>query len=99
MAKIDEALEKLALDVCERHGVYIYNTEYTRQGEELTSTTDALAQVYTQREANRKLVGGREEMLKGGFRGTSWIRATEIYEKLTDCQYILPEHTQIPDYK
>ncbi|MBP1577893.1 MAG: hypothetical protein J6C75_05380, partial [Oscillospiraceae bacterium] len=96
------------LDVREHNGEWfvlmrdpfnIYNTEYTRQGEELTSTTDALAQVYTQREANRKLVGGREEMLKGGFRGTSWIRATEIYEKLTDCQYILPEHTQIPDYK
>ncbi|MBP1556894.1 MAG: hypothetical protein J6A76_03160, partial [Oscillospiraceae bacterium] len=96
------------LDVREHNGEWfvlmrdpfnIYNTEYTRQGEELTSTTDALAQVYTQREANRKLVGGREEVLKGGFRGTSWIRATEIYEKLTDCQYILPEHTQIPDYK
>ena len=34
MAKIDEALEKLALDVCERHGVYIYNTEYKKEGSE-----------------------------------------------------------------
>lgn len=34
MAKIDEALEKLASDVCERHGVYIYNTEYKKEGSE-----------------------------------------------------------------
>lgn len=34
LAKIDEALEKLALDVCERHGVYIYNTEYKKEGSE-----------------------------------------------------------------
>lgn len=34
MAKADEALEKLALDVCERHGVYIYNTEYKKEGSE-----------------------------------------------------------------
>ncbi len=34
MAKIDEALEKLAADVCERHGVYIYNTEYKKEGSE-----------------------------------------------------------------
>lgn len=32
MAKIDEALEKIALDVCERHGVYIYDTEYKKEG-------------------------------------------------------------------
>ena len=32
MAKIDEALEKLALDVCERHGVFIYDTEYKKEG-------------------------------------------------------------------
>ncbi len=34
MAKFDEALEKLALPVCERHGVYIYNTEYKKEGSE-----------------------------------------------------------------
>ncbi len=34
MAKIDEALEKLAADICERHGVYIYNTEYKKEGSE-----------------------------------------------------------------
>ena len=34
MAKADETLEKLALDVCERHGVYIYNTEYKKEGSE-----------------------------------------------------------------
>ena len=34
MAKIDEALENLALPVCERHGVYIYNTEYKKEGSE-----------------------------------------------------------------
>ncbi len=34
MAKIDEALEKLALPVCEHHGVYIYNTEYKKEGSE-----------------------------------------------------------------
>ena len=32
MAKIDEALEKIALDVCQRHGVYIYETEYDKEG-------------------------------------------------------------------
>ena len=30
----NEALEKLALPVCERHGVYIYNTEYKKEGSE-----------------------------------------------------------------
>ena len=34
LAKIDEALEKLALDVCKRHGVYIYNSEYKKEGSE-----------------------------------------------------------------
>ena len=34
LAKIDEALEKIAKDVCERHGVYIYNTEYKKEGSE-----------------------------------------------------------------
>lgn len=34
MAKIDEALEKIAADICERHGVYIYNTEYKKEGSE-----------------------------------------------------------------
>ena len=34
MAKIDEALEMLASDVCERHGVYVYNTEYKKEGSE-----------------------------------------------------------------
>ncbi len=34
LAKIDEALEKIAADVCERHGVYIYNTEYKKEGSE-----------------------------------------------------------------
>lgn len=34
MAKIDEALEKIALDVCLRHGVYIYETEYKKEGSE-----------------------------------------------------------------
>ena len=34
LAKIDDALEKIALDVCERHGVYIYNTEYKKEGSE-----------------------------------------------------------------
>lgn len=32
LAKIDEALEKIALEVCERHGVYIYDTEYKKEG-------------------------------------------------------------------
>ena len=34
MAKIDEALEKIALDVTKRHGVYIYSTEYKKEGSE-----------------------------------------------------------------
>jgi ribosome maturation factor RimP len=34
LAKIDEALEKIALDVCQRHGVYIYETEYKKEGSE-----------------------------------------------------------------
>lgn len=34
MAKIDEALEKIAEDVCARHGVYVYDTEYKKEGSE-----------------------------------------------------------------
>ncbi len=34
MAKIDEALEKIAQDVCQRRGVYIYETEYKKEGSE-----------------------------------------------------------------
>ena len=34
LAKIDEALEKIAAEVCARHGVYIYNTEYKKEGSE-----------------------------------------------------------------
>lgn len=34
MAKIDEALEKIATDVCARHGVYVYDTEYKKEGSE-----------------------------------------------------------------
>lgn len=34
LAKIDEALEKIAGEVCNRHGVYIYETEYKKEGSE-----------------------------------------------------------------
>ena len=34
MAKIDEALEKIAVSVCENFGVYVYDTEYKKEGSE-----------------------------------------------------------------
>ena len=34
MAKINETLEKIALPVCERNAVYIYDTEYKKEGSE-----------------------------------------------------------------
>ncbi len=34
LAKIDEALEKIAEAVCSRHGVYVYETEYKKEGSE-----------------------------------------------------------------
>ena len=34
MAKIDEALEKISQDICQRRGVYIYETEYKKEGSE-----------------------------------------------------------------
>ncbi len=33
MSKIEEALEELALPICEKFGVYIYETEYKKEGE------------------------------------------------------------------
>lgn len=32
MSKVEALLEKLALPVCEKHGVYIYDTEYKKEG-------------------------------------------------------------------
>lgn len=34
LAKIEDALEKIAEEVCSRHGVYIYETEYKKEGSE-----------------------------------------------------------------
>lgn len=34
MAKIDEALEQIANEVCPRYGVYVYDTEYKKEGSE-----------------------------------------------------------------
>lgn len=34
MAKINDALYEIALPVCERNGVYIYDTEYKKEGSE-----------------------------------------------------------------
>ncbi len=32
MSKVEALLERLALPVCEKHGVYIYDTEYKKEG-------------------------------------------------------------------
>ena len=78
----------------------IYNYEYTydKKGKKQIAT-EALPDVVTKREANRHLVGNsKEEIEKGGFRGTSWIEADDMYEILESGFSVNPEKLQIPSY-
>ena len=62
--------------------------------------TESLFQVITEREANRHLVGAdREALTQGGFRGTSWIEADDMYQTLYQAFDIRPENVQIPNYR
>lgn len=78
----------------------IYNYEYTydKKGKKQIAT-EALPDVVTKREANRHLVGNsKEEIEKGGFRGTSWIEADDMYEILESGFSVNPDKLQIPSY-
>lgn len=90
------------IDTCERDGrlfvlmrdpFNIYNTEYNRgeDGSEQT-TSESLTEVFTKRQENRHLAGTtQEEILRGGFRGTSWIDLNDIISQIsTKCAITLP---------
>ena len=96
------------LDVKEHEGKWfflmrdpfnIYNTEYTKKGKKVDRSSDGFGSVFTGQNANRHLQSTREETVRGGFRGTSWIEAQEIYDQLSGAYLIKPEYTQIPDYR
>ena len=96
------------LDVKEHEGKWfflmrdpfnIYNTEYTKKGKEVDRSSDGFGSVFTGQNGNRHLQSTREETVRGGFRGTSWIEAQEIYDQLSGAYLIKPEYTQIPDYR
>lgn len=78
----------------------IYNYEYTVKEGKKQIQTESLFQVITEREANRHLVGAdREALTQGGFRGTSWIEADDMYQTLYQAFDIRPENVQIPNYR
>lgn len=71
----------------------IYNTEYTRQedGTE-TAVSEGLYEVWSKRRENRFLVGAtQEEILRGGFRGTSWIELNELFPQISACWDVTPD--------
>lgn len=93
------------IDTCEKNGrlfvlmrdpFNIYNTEYTREenGSEQTAS-ESLTEVFTKRQENRHLVGTtQEEILRGGFRGTSWIDLKDIIPQIDTRWAITPELLQ-----
>ena len=96
------------LDVKEHEGKWfflmrdpfnIYNSEYTQNGKKVSRTSDGFGSVITGQNGNRHLQNSREETVRGGFRGTSWIEAQEIYDQLSSAYLIKPEYTQIPNYR
>ncbi len=96
------------LDVKEHEGKWfflmrdpfnIYNSEYTQKGKKVSRTSDGIGSVFTGQNGNRHLQSTREETVRGGFRGTSWIEAQEIYDQLSSAYLIKPEYTQIPNYR
>ena len=96
------------IDVKEHNGKYfflmrdpfnIYNTEYTRDKKgNVTAESDGLTQVFTKHTANRHLMDSKEETVRGGFRGTSWIEAKELYGIIEAAFLVTKRDTQIPDH-
>lgn len=96
------------IDVKEHNGKYfflmrdpfnIYNTEYTRDKKgNVTGESDGLTQVFTKHTANRHLMDSLEETVRGGFRGTSWIEAKELYGMIEAAFLVTKQGTQIPDH-
>ena len=81
---IDTCEKDEHLFVLMRDPFNIYNTEYTVGVDGIPqATSESLMDVFTKRQENRHLVGTtREDILKGGFRGTSWIELNEIHARL-----------------
>ena len=90
------------IDTCEKDGrlfvlmrdpFNIYNTEYTR-GEDGSeqAASESLREVFTKRQENRRLVGTtKEESLRGGFRGTSWIDLRDMMPQISTQWAITPQ--------
>ncbi|MCR5482079.1 MAG: hypothetical protein K6F52_04720 [Clostridia bacterium] len=65
----------------------VYNTEYVHgKSGQIEAKKEGLGKVFTGHKENRSLIGGREELLRAGFRGTSWIEFSEIYPHLGDTE-------------
>ncbi len=80
---IDVTQKDNRLYVMMRDPFNIYNTEYQRdeQGNE-THVTEGMETVFSAHKMNRHLIGeNRGDILKGGFRGTSWIELNEMFGK------------------
>ena len=55
-------------------------------------------EVFTKRNANRHLTDTKEEIVSGGFHGTSWIEAADFYKQIQLACTVTKEMTQIPNY-
>ena len=95
------------IDVQEYAGKYLflmrepfnsYNTVYTREKNQVVSKSEGLMEVFTKRNANRHLTDTKEEIVSGGFHGTSWIEAADFYKQIQLACTVTKEMTQIPNY-
>lgn len=79
----------------------IYNISYGKdENGALTRTSEGFGSVISKRKENRNLVGDTaKELLTGGFRGTSWYLASDIYSMTNLAYMMLPEHLNLPDFR
>ncbi len=78
----------------------IYNVSYgLDEKNKLTRTSEEFGSVITKRQENRRLIGDKpEDIIKAGFRGTSWYLASDLFVRFAGADMMLPEYLGIPDH-
>ena len=66
----------------------IYNMNYQKKGETVTSSSEEIGRVFLGQKNHRHLIGDREKILRNGFRGTSWWEAGDVFKQLKEYHLV-----------
>ncbi len=71
-----------------------------KKGGDIVETgREGIGDVFSRKAENRTLVSDEpDDLLKNGFRGTSWYLAEDMYSMIDTSYMVLPEHVKIPDH-